>query len=64
MTDSEIEELIDDIEKRCNDAIDKLIKIRNACPNGQKYKYRYVINKMQVIVGACHRVQDKVLDKE
>ena len=60
MTEQEILILLKSIENSANDAIDKLIPIRQAMTNGRKYKYGYVIKKLEIIVGACNRALDKL----
>ncbi len=62
MTNDEINQLLQDIEVKCNDAIDKLIPLRQASTNGRKYKLGYVIKKLEIIIGACHRGMDKIND--
>jgi hypothetical protein len=60
MTNAEIASLLQSIESQANDAIDKLIPLRQNSENGNKYKIGYIIKKFEVIVGACHRAQDKL----
>lgn len=60
MTDSEIEALLTEMQTKCNNAIDKLIPIRQSATNGRKYKYGYIIKKLEVIVGACNRAMEKM----
>jgi hypothetical protein len=60
MTEQEIKLLLEDIANRSNDAIDKLIPIRQTSWDDNKYKYGYIIKKLEVIVGACNRGLDKL----
>lgn len=60
MTTQELESVLIGIEGLANDAIDKLIPQRQASENGNKYKIGYIIKKLEVIVGAVHRAQDKM----
>jgi hypothetical protein len=58
MTDSELNQLFNSINDTANNAIDKLIAVRQA--TGDAVKYRYVIKKLEIIVGACNRSLDKL----
>ena len=60
MTNDEITQLLQNIEIKCNDAIDKLIPLRQASIHGRKYKLGYVIKKLEIIIGACYRGMDKI----
>jgi hypothetical protein len=60
MTPQELEALLAEIADKANAAIDKLIPLRQASENGNKYKIGYIIKKFEVIAGACNRAQDKL----
>lgn len=60
MTDLEIKRLLENVSEVCNDAIDKLIPERQASIPGRKQKLSYVVKKLEIIVGACHKAQDKL----
>lgn len=58
MTDQELSALLKDIEDKANDAIDKLIARRIS--ESEKATTRYMIKKLEVIIGAVHRAQDRM----
>lgn len=60
MNNQQLSFLLEDIELRCNNAIDKLIPLRQSLPDDQKRRLSYITKKLEVIVGACHRAQDKM----
>lgn len=60
MTPNELANLLNSIQDQSNAAIDQLIPMRQASENGNKYKIGYIIKKLEVIVGACNRAQDKL----
>lgn len=60
MTDYELDRLFARIQIECNDAIDKLMVIRQASQNGRKQKLSYLTKKLEVIVGACNRAQERL----
>lgn len=60
MTPQQLEELLNSIQDKANEAIDKLIPLRQASQNGNKYKIGYIIKKFEVIAGACRMARDKL----
>ena len=60
MTNDEIIQLLEDIARKSNNAIDKLIEIRQNCLDSRKQKLSYVTKKLEIIVGACNRSLDKL----
>ena len=60
MNDTEIVIMLNDIARQCNDAIDKLIIVRQNCLDNRKQKLRYITKKLEVIVGAANRGLEKL----
>lgn len=58
MTNHELSEFLQNVEATVNDAIDKLIVRRQQ--EADKAFSRYVIKKLEVVIGAIHKVQDKL----
>lgn len=56
MMDQELIDFLNRTVDEANHLIDKLIPMRQA---GHK-EYRYMIKKLEVIIGAVHRAQDKI----
>lgn len=58
MMDQELIDFLNTTEATANNLIDKLIVKRQVEPD--KAVTRYMIKKLEVIVGAVHRAQDKL----
>ena len=63
MIDEEVRIWLCVLERDLNDYIDKLIVKRQLCQDDDKYKYRYINNKLQVALTAINRALDKVEGK-
>jgi hypothetical protein len=64
MNDQEIKALLTETLDKCNEAIDKLMIVRQASKNGRKQRLSYLTKKLDVIVGACNRGLDKIAESE
>lgn len=60
MTDKELEMFLDVIEENVNDTIDKLIVRRQKAVGNEKKRLSYITKKLEVVIGAIHRIQDKM----
>jgi len=60
MIDQETIDFLYLLEKSINANMDRLIVKREACHDDDKYKYRYINNKLQVALTAINRALDKV----
>jgi hypothetical protein len=60
MIDQETIDFLYLLEKSINANIDRLIVKREAATIDDKYKYRYINNKLQVALTAVNRALDKV----
>lgn len=60
MTDKELEMFLDVIEENVNNTIDKLIVRRQKAIGDEKKRLSYITKKLEVIIGAIHRIQDKM----
>ena len=58
MNNQELTILLTEIEDKANNAIDKLIVRRQN--DVDKAFPRYIIKKLEIIIGAVHRAQDKM----
>lgn len=59
MTDNELAALLHNLEESVNDAIDKLIVRRQRSIN-DKQRLSYTTKKLEVIIGAIHKIQDRM----
>lgn len=58
--DPDLKQYLEQLNDSCNSRIDKLIKLRESCEPKEKYIYRYIIKKLEVIAGASVLALDKI----
>lgn len=58
--DPTIKTYFESVNSSANAGIDNLIRLRQDAEQKEKYYYRYLIKKLEVIVGASNRALDKI----